>query len=65
LLARLVVATPRSKLAAIRKRLFDTVQSLRAELGPEKGTAHELEADCERWALTVAFAPVKPPRSTR
>lgn len=61
LLARLVVATPRSKLPAIRKRLFETVQSLRAELGPGKRSAQQLEADYERWAVTVAFAPVSGP----
>lgn len=54
LLARLVVAAPPSKIPAIRQRLFDTVQSLREEFQLGDGTASE---DCERWAVTVAFAP--------
>jgi DNA-binding transcriptional ArsR family regulator len=54
LLARLVIAAPRSKIAAIRKRLFETIQSLRAK-------SPASDEDCERWAVTVAFAPVKTP----
>ena len=56
LLARLVVAAPRSKIPAIRKRLFDTVRRLGKEL---KQPDSKSEAECERWALTVAFAPVR------
>jgi len=55
LLARIVMTTPRSKIAAIRKRLADTIQSIGKELGSDK-TPHA-EADCERWAVTVAFTP--------
>ena len=57
LLARLVIAVPRAKIPAIRKRLFDTVQSLRSKMSH----AGQAERDCERWAVTVAFAPVAPP----
>ena len=57
LLARLVIAAPQSKIPAIRKRLFETVQSLRTELQLGDGS----EKDCERWAVTVAFAPVRAP----
>jgi DNA-binding transcriptional ArsR family regulator len=57
LLARLVIAVPRSKIPALRKRLYDTVQSLRTE-------SPRSEQDCERWAVTVAFAPVKAPPPT-
>jgi DNA-binding transcriptional ArsR family regulator len=64
LLARLVVAAPRSKIPVIRKRLFETVQSLRRDLGQGPGTGKDADADCERWAVTVAFAPVKTPRRT-
>lgn len=60
LLARLVVAAPPGKIPAIKKRLYETVQSLRKELRQGKGGAPD--ADCERWAVTVAFAPVKTPR---
>lgn len=55
LLARLVVNTPRSQLAAIRKRLFGAIQSLKGEVATEG-------KDCERWAVTLAFAPVQTPR---
>lgn len=57
LLARLVLAAPSAKIPAIRKRLFDTVQSLQRQLRK----AGVDEKDCERWAVTVAFAPVRPP----
>jgi len=57
LLARLVLALPPSKIAAVRKRLFDTIQSLRTEFPSTD--------DCERWAVTVAFAPVTAPRAPR
>ena len=60
LLARLVIAVPRAKIAAIRKRLFDTVQSLRSA-GPRGGG--KAKRECERWAVTVAFAPVAPPKA--
>ena len=55
LLGRLVVNTPRSRLPAIRKRLFAAMQSLKKELVKEG-------KNCERWAVTVAFAPVRAPR---
>ena len=55
LLARLVVVAPPSKIPAIRKRLFETVQSLRGEFQLDDASK---EGDCERWAVTVAFAPV-------
>jgi DNA-binding transcriptional ArsR family regulator len=56
LLARLVVAAPRSKIPAIRKRLYETVQSLRGEFHLDN--AATTGNDCERWAVTLAFAPV-------
>jgi DNA-binding transcriptional ArsR family regulator len=56
LLARLVVAAPPSKIPAIRRHLYETVQSLRAEF--ELGDGAPKDDDCERWAVTVAFAPV-------
>jgi predicted transcriptional regulator len=62
LLARLVVAAPRSKIPAIRKRLFETVQSLRREFNLDNDTDDD---GCERWAVTVAFAPVGRVRSSR
>ncbi len=64
LLARLVLAVPPSKISAIRKRLFDAVQSLRSESQRSRGgsTAKKSEQDCERWAVTVAFAAPPPGR---
>ena len=60
LLARLVVSVPPAKIPAIRRRLYDAVQSLRAEF--QTGDTDAVGADCERWALTVAFAPAASPR---
>jgi DNA-binding transcriptional ArsR family regulator len=55
LLARLVVVAPPSKIPAIRKRLYEIVQALRSEFHPGDDSP---QVDCERWAVTVAFAPV-------
>jgi DNA-binding transcriptional ArsR family regulator len=60
LLARLVVSAPPSKIPAIRRHLVNAVQSLREEF--ELGDAAKDDA-CERWAVTVAFAPVGKVRS--
>lgn len=62
LLARLVVAAPPSKIPSIRKRLFNTVQSLREDFQLDDDAKDEA---CERWAVTVAFAPVGMARSGR
>jgi len=63
LLARLVIAAPQSKIRAIRKRLFDSVQSMGKEFRLE--TPEHAAKDCERWAVTVAFAPVQSPSLRR
>ena len=60
LLTRLVVATPPSRIPAIRKRLLDIVQTMRGELQVDD-RADSPAADRERWALTLAFAPVRSP----
>ena len=59
-LTRIVVVAPPGKIPAVRKWLFDTVQSMRTEfdLGDDNT---ESPADCERWAVTLAFAPVRTP----
>jgi predicted transcriptional regulator len=54
LLGRLVVNASPSKIRAIRKRLFNAIQSLKRE-----GKGGDAGNDCERWAVTVAFAPVQ------
>ena len=65
LLARLVVALPPSKIPVIRRLLFDAVRDLRTKFQPKQGAGKDLEQDCERWAVTVAFAPVTLPRDLR
>ena len=63
LLARVVLALPPSQIPAIRKRLFDAVQSLRrkSQRSGAGSTPKKSAQDCERWAVTVAFAPVTAP----
>ena len=71
LLARIVVAVPPSKIPRIRKRLFEAVQALRTDFSQSAsrdvalGAAKGPNADCERWAVTLAFAPVKSPSPSR
>ena len=60
LLARIVVAMPKRRVAAVRKRLYETIRAMREDLGPEEG--EKSSTDCERWAITLAFAPVVTPR---
>jgi len=62
LVGRMVLVAPASQIASIRQRLLDTIQTMRTELQGEGGTE---EAECVRWALTVAFAPVASPRRPR
>lgn len=63
LVTRLVLVAPTSQIAALRARLIETVKGLRTELQTEDAAADT--TDCERWALTLAFAPVAPPRRRR
>jgi hypothetical protein len=65
LVGRLVIAARPSQIPAIRKRLFDTVQSMGKEFRSGQAETPESERDCERWAVTVAFAPVKNPSPRR
>lgn len=62
LVARVVLVASPSEIASIRQRLLDTVQSMRKEM---EGEVHAADAECVRWALTVAFAPVVSPRRSR
>lgn len=64
LLTRLVVVAPLAEIPAIRAWLFDAVQRLRTEFELDDRTGEPSEAQCERWALTLAFAPVRPPAET-
>ncbi|HJS43766.1 MAG TPA: winged helix-turn-helix domain-containing protein [Gemmatimonadales bacterium] len=60
LLARLVLVVPRRAIAAIRKRLSKAVQEVGAEFHVDPAGGNAAAQDCERWAVTVAFAPVTP-----
>ena len=61
LLTRLVVVAPPSQIPKIRAWLLDAVQRLRTEFEVDDKSAKPSEEQCERWALTLAFAPVRPP----
>src|SRR6185436_8410497 len=63
LLARLVIAARPSQIAAIRKRMFESVAELRAEYQVDDGD--DAGKGCERWALTVAFAPASGEKGSR
>jgi DNA-binding transcriptional ArsR family regulator len=65
LLTRLVVVAPLAKIPAIRTWLFEAIQRLRTEFALDDETAEPTDEQCERWALTLAFAPVRPPPDTR
>ena len=61
LLTRLVVVAPPAQIPAIRRWLFDAVQRMRTEFELDDPSSDTSEQQCERWALTLAFAPVRPP----
>jgi DNA-binding transcriptional ArsR family regulator len=66
LVTRFIVPVDPSKIPELRQRLFESVQSIgreyRSEVAPEDTT----NGACERWALTLSFAPVgTPKRSSR
>jgi hypothetical protein len=65
LLTRLVVVAPPAKIPEIRQWLFDAVQRMRTEFELQDSSNKASEEECERWALTLAFAPVRPPAETR
>ena len=65
LLTRLVVVAPSAQIPAIRQWLFDAVQRMRTEFELDDRENRESDDDCERWALTLAFAPVRPPAEPR
>ena len=63
LLTRVIVAAPPSEIPAIRRRLMRTVQDLRREFESKNAGGEAVPEKYERWALTLAFAPTKAPRS--
>ena len=54
-----MVVAPSEAMPEIRKRLYEVVQETQREYGCDP-TAQGLAEDAERWALTLAFAPVWP-----
>ena len=61
LLARLIFNLPKGKLVAVRERLMESVKEIERELGCELKAEKTDSSGNERWALTMAFAPVWPP----
>lgn len=59
LLVRLVVAGKPEMMPAIRNRLMATLKEIQQEFKRDDGSGPE-DADYDRWALTMAFAPVWP-----
>jgi DNA-binding transcriptional ArsR family regulator len=55
LLVRLMIAAPAETMPVFRSRLLAAVKDIQRELAGDN-TAESTEA-CERWALTLAFAP--------
>ena len=65
LLTRLVVVASSAEIPAIRAWLFDAVSRLRTEFELDAKASAPSDEQCERWALTLAFAPVRPPAETK
>ena len=61
LLTRLIIVTPPAKIPAMRQWLIDSVQRLRTEFAVDDQSTDTNAEQCERWALTLAFAPVTTP----
>ena len=61
LLTRLVVVAPPTKIPKIRQWLFETLQRMRTEFELDDDSTTGAETACERWALTLAFAPASGP----
>ena len=57
LLVRLVVAAPPRTMPAVRERLLAMVKEIQQEFACDDADA-EAATEYERWALTIAFAPV-------
>ena len=64
LLSRLVVVASPTEIPKIRKWLIETLQRMRTELDLDDSVA-VAESNCERWAVTLAFAPASGPARRR
>jgi hypothetical protein len=62
LLTRLIVVAPAAKIPEIRRWLFESIRQLSERFALSGDLTPDGTADCERWALTLAFAPVTGPR---
>jgi predicted transcriptional regulator len=62
LLTRLIVVAPAAKIPEIRRWLFESIQQLSERFALSGDLTPDAIAGCERWALTLAFAPVTGPR---
>ena len=60
LLARLVMVAPAEREHELKMRIFQFVKDVRREFHVEENVVPGDEASCERWAMTVTFAPVAP-----
>jgi DNA-binding transcriptional ArsR family regulator len=65
LVGRLIIPIHRSKIAALRKRLFESVQAIGREFRSESGVGDAADDGRERWALTLSFTPVATPKRSR
>jgi hypothetical protein len=65
LVGRVILPLLPSQIAALRQRLFESVQAIGREFRSEGGTGDAPDHDCERWALTLSFAPVATPKRSR
>jgi len=59
LLARLVMVAPAARERALRARIFEFVKEVQRDFSSDESAAPD-DAECERWAMTVTFAPVAP-----
>ena len=57
LVTRLIVVASPSEIPAMRRWLMDALQEMRREFQVDDVSAGSVPNDCERWALTLAFAP--------
>ncbi|HEY2377880.1 MAG TPA: winged helix-turn-helix domain-containing protein [Gemmatimonadaceae bacterium] len=65
LITRLIIPLHPSKIAALRQRLFDSVQAIGREFRSAPQTDDAREDASERWALTLSFTPVATPKRSR
>jgi hypothetical protein len=65
LLSRLVVVAGPTEIPTIRKWLVEMLQRMRTEFEVDTELPNAAESACERWAVTLAFAPASGPARRR